>query len=64
MLILKKCTCCMEKNGNKGCGNGNGNAAPQCTAYGTNIAGTGVGTCALSPSPTGTNHDNFVCDFM
>ena len=54
----------MEKNGNKGCGNGNGLAAPQCTAYGTNIAGTGVGTCALSPSPTGTNDDSFVCDFM
>ena len=64
MFLIKKCTCCMEKNGNKGCGNGNNAAAPQCTAYGTNIPGTGFGACALSSPTTGTNYDSYVSYFM
>jgi hypothetical protein len=60
-LSILKCHCCLDAGGgNKGCGGGNGAPAPMCTVYGTNAAGTGVGTCALSPSPTGPNYDSFV----
>ena len=56
-----KCKCCLDGGGgNKGCGQSNN---PVCTVYGTNPIGTGAGTCAQSPSPTGTNYDSFVRDF-
>ena len=54
-----ECQCCLEGgSGNLGCGYGK---SPLCTAYGTNLAGTGNGTCAIR---SGSNYDSFVKIFF
>ena len=61
-LSCQKCQCCLDgSGGNQGCGSKGPSPAPICTAYGTNPAGTGIGTCAFYG---GGEYDSFVRIFI
>ena len=63
--MFLKCQCCLDSGaGNRGCGDENHINAPICTAYGTNAADTGRGTCGLISNRTTKNYDSFVRYFF